>query len=325
MEMAEPLGFNTLSCVEHHFDDYAVCPDNTQLLSYMAARTSTITLATGAVILPWNDPLRVAEKIVLLDHLAKGRLRFGMGRGLARMEYAGFRQDMNESRARFDEAARMITDALETGQMEHEGEYYSQPAVDIRPTPTRSFKDRTYSVAMTPDSADAAASLGTGMLCFITQPVEDHLPSVESYRSQYQEAHGTKPRAVVFSEFMYCSHDEAEAEKAAREYIGNYFLSVVKHYEFAGTHFDDTKGYKAYGAGAAAIREAGMEAATEGYVNAQIWGTPSQIIEKVQKQKELVGDLEIEVVVSYGGMPFEQVRKSYELFAKEVLPELNQL
>ena len=74
-------------------------------LSYLAGRTSSITLGTGAVILPWNDPLRVAEKITMLDHLAEGRLVFGMGRGLARMEYAGFRQDMNEARERSDEGA----------------------------------------------------------------------------------------------------------------------------------------------------------------------------------------------------------------------------
>ena len=104
-EMAETLGYDSVWSVEHHFDDYSMCPDATQALSYLAGRTSSITLGTGAVILPWNDPLRVAEKITLLDHLAHGRLEFGMGRGLAKMEYTGFRQDMNEARERFDEAA----------------------------------------------------------------------------------------------------------------------------------------------------------------------------------------------------------------------------
>ncbi|NQY92472.1 MAG: LLM class flavin-dependent oxidoreductase, partial [Deltaproteobacteria bacterium] len=107
-EMAEDLGFDELWPVEHHFTDYAACPDNAQLLSYLAARTSSIGLATGAVILPWNDPLRVAEKIVLLDHLSNGRAVFGMGRGLSLREYNGFGIDMEESRDRFDEASEMI-------------------------------------------------------------------------------------------------------------------------------------------------------------------------------------------------------------------------
>jgi hypothetical protein len=97
-ELAEALGFHALWPVEHHFFDYSFCPDNTVFLAHMAARTKRILLGTGAVILPWNDPLRVAEKISLLDHLSGGRVLFGMGRGLARREYAGFGIPMDESR-----------------------------------------------------------------------------------------------------------------------------------------------------------------------------------------------------------------------------------
>ena len=113
--LAEPLGFDTLSAVEHHFFNYAMSPDNTQFLSYMAARTERIGLLTGAVILPWNDPLRVVEKMIVLDHLSQGRALFGIGRGLARREYERFGVDMNEARGRFDEAAELILRGLEDG------------------------------------------------------------------------------------------------------------------------------------------------------------------------------------------------------------------
>jgi alkanesulfonate monooxygenase SsuD/methylene tetrahydromethanopterin reductase-like flavin-dependent oxidoreductase (luciferase family) len=79
--LAEELGYDDIWPVEHHFCDYAACPDNTQYLSYMAARTKRIGLATGAVIIPWNDPVRVVEKIAMLDHLSGGRVVFGMGGG----------------------------------------------------------------------------------------------------------------------------------------------------------------------------------------------------------------------------------------------------
>src|SRR5213075_3234928 len=85
--MAEPLGFGMVMAVEHHFCDYAACPDNAQFLSWLAAKTSRVRLGTGAFILPWNNPLRVAEKITLLDHLSGGRAVLGVGRGLARREY----------------------------------------------------------------------------------------------------------------------------------------------------------------------------------------------------------------------------------------------
>src|SRR6266576_3264585 len=94
-ELPDELGFHALWPVEHHFDDYSFCPDNTVFLAHMAARTTRILLGTGAVILPWNDPLRVAEKIALLDHLAQGRLVLGMRRGLAQMEYRGCSPDID--------------------------------------------------------------------------------------------------------------------------------------------------------------------------------------------------------------------------------------
>jgi alkanesulfonate monooxygenase SsuD/methylene tetrahydromethanopterin reductase-like flavin-dependent oxidoreductase (luciferase family) len=86
-DLAEPLGFDALWPPEHHFTDYSACPDNLQFLSYMAAKTERIQLGTGAVIVPWNDPLRVVEKVAFLDHLSNGRAVLGLGRGLARVEY----------------------------------------------------------------------------------------------------------------------------------------------------------------------------------------------------------------------------------------------
>src|SRR3546814_1076391 len=111
--LAEELGFDALWPVEHHFEDYSFCPDNFVVLANLAARTERIGLGTGAVILPWNDPLRVAEKASLLDHLSGGRLLLGVGRGLARREYERMGLDMNTPRERFDEAAAMVLDALD--------------------------------------------------------------------------------------------------------------------------------------------------------------------------------------------------------------------
>jgi alkanesulfonate monooxygenase SsuD/methylene tetrahydromethanopterin reductase-like flavin-dependent oxidoreductase (luciferase family) len=86
--LAEEVGFDVVWAVEHHLYDYSFCPDNTQWLAYIAGRTERIDLGTAAIILPWNEPLRVAEKVALLDQLAAGRLRLGFGRGLSRREYA---------------------------------------------------------------------------------------------------------------------------------------------------------------------------------------------------------------------------------------------
>src|SRR6185312_3842736 len=129
--LADELGFDVLWAVEHHFYDYSFCPDNLQVMAYLAALCPNIDLGTAAVILPWNDPLRVAEKAIVLDLLSKGRLRFGIGRGLARREFAAFNQTMEQSRERFDESAAMILEALRTGVIEGNGKYYKQPRIEL--------------------------------------------------------------------------------------------------------------------------------------------------------------------------------------------------
>src|SRR2546426_11423421 len=100
---AEGMGFDIIWPVEHHFFDYSMCPDNMQYLSYIAARTERMELGTGAVILPWNNPMRVVEKMVLLDHLSDGRAVLGLGRGLSRREYARFGGETAEEREPLNE------------------------------------------------------------------------------------------------------------------------------------------------------------------------------------------------------------------------------
>jgi alkanesulfonate monooxygenase SsuD/methylene tetrahydromethanopterin reductase-like flavin-dependent oxidoreductase (luciferase family) len=321
-ELAEPLGFDTIWCVEHHFDDYSECPDNTQLLSYLAGRTQRIHLGTAAVILPWNDPLRVAEKLVLLDSLSEGRALFGMGRGLARMEYTGFRVDMNEARGRFNEAAKMILEALETGAIEGRGPHYVQPRTELRPRPSRSFKGRIYAVAMSPESAPITAELGARMMFFVQYPIAQHLPGVQSYREHFRKFHGVEAPPVLTTDFVLCDRDAARAEAMARRYVAGYFMSVMRHYEFLGEHFGRAKGYEAYAQAAELLREAGQEAATEAFVEAQSWGTPQQILDKLEKRRQVIGDFELNAITSFSGLSFAEAERSLRLFAEEVLPEI---
>ena len=163
-DLAEPLGYESIWGVEHHFTDYTMCPDVLQFLSYMAGRTERAKLGSMVVVLPWHDPVRVAEEFVMLDNLSDGRVVVGVGRGLARVEYAGFRLDMNESRQRFNESAELLVQALEEGYAEFDGELINQPRVEIRPNPFRTFQGRTYAAAISPESSIILAKLGVGML-----------------------------------------------------------------------------------------------------------------------------------------------------------------
>jgi len=325
--LAEELGFDSVWSAEHHFDDYSMCPDNLQIMAYLAGKTTHIKLGTGAVILPWNDPLRVVEKAVMLDHMAPGRVLLGMGRGLAKMEYEGFRVDMNESRQRFDEAAPMIMAGIKNGYVENDGPMYRQPKVNVRPGPNqeRTWDGRMFGVAMSPDSIPAVAKLGVQLMTFMQYPFEVHAEAIERWRGLHREEHGTEPGPPLLQDFVYCHEDPEEAERVAREHISRYFLSVIKHYDFAGSHWRETKGYEAYQVGADMIREAGMETAAQAYVEANNYGTPEQIVEKYAARRETVGNFLANGAFAFGGLPLDKAEASLRLFGEKVVPELHKM
>ncbi|QIZ01157.1 LLM class flavin-dependent oxidoreductase [Streptomyces sp. S1D4-11] len=326
-EQAEPLGFDGIWCVEHHFDkDYSMCPDNLQLLSYLAGRTTSIELVPAAVILPWHEqPLRVAEKIAMLDNMSDGRVYLGVGRGLAKDEYASFGIDMEESRERFDESYAIISNALETGKAKAEGKFFNHPESPVRPAPARSFKDRIFTIAMSPDSLDIAAKSGTAMATFVVGPAEAHKPLIDGYREAFQKYNGRPAPSPHLDEFVYCHEDPEEAERAAREYITNYYVQFIRHYSMLGDHFASTKGYQSYAALASAISEAGALGAAEAYLQAQTWGTPDQVIEKIKAKRAVLGDYDLTGIFMYGGMSYETAEASMRLWAEKVIPAVKDL
>jgi len=324
-ELADRLGYDSLWAVEHHFDDYAMCPDNVVLLANVAGRTERVKLGTGAVILPWNDPLRVAEKMIMLDILSGGRAIFGMGRGLARTEYAPFRIPMSESRGRFDEAATMIARALETGYIEGDGPYYPQPRAELRPKPRESFRGRLYCVAGSPDSITSCVNLGATLMTIVTRPVPELMPTFVTYREEYRATHGVEAPPIALNLNMYCHADAEVAKERAHRYVSAFFVSNVRHYEFAGEHFAETEGYQRYAETARAIREAGLDAAATAYAECSLSGTPDQLVEQLTGIREVLGPFQLIVLPSFGGMPYDQAQQSLELFAAEVMPAAREL
>lgn len=326
---AEEVGMDFLLLPEHHFDpNYSMMPDNLQWLSYLAGKTTRIKLGTGAIILPWHaNPTRIAEKISMLQILLGDRFLLGFGRGLAREEYRAFGVDMNTSRERFDQSAEIILDILDTGIAEYETKYFKQSRTTITPKPLHGYRDRGFfSVAMTPDSGIAAANLGGTMMSFVQLPWAQHSAAVDAWRKRFKEVHpGKPPGAPVFSDFTFCHEDAAVAEKVAREYLTKYYASVIRHYDFDGSHWGETQGYQAYQAGANALKEIGIDAACEGFVQSQVWGTPEQIVRKWVQRIELTGELRPAMVISYAGMPFELARSSLKLIGEKVAPALRKI
>ena len=160
---AEGLGFESIWVTEHHFSNSSISPSPLQSLAYLAGRTRQVKLGTQVVVLPWNDPVRVAEQALWLDNVTEGRLLLGFGRGLGKMEYDGLRVDINQTRQLYREHAELIITALETGVIEG-GEFTKQPRRELRPRPFRSFEGRVFGSAGSPESVRTVAELGMGVM-----------------------------------------------------------------------------------------------------------------------------------------------------------------
>ena len=321
-KLADELGFAAIWAVEHHFNDYSFCPDNLQLMAYLATICPNIDLGTAAVILPWNNPLRVAEKAIVLDMLSKGRLRFGIGRGLARREFAAFNQTMDESRERFDESSKMILDALRTGWIEGNGKYYPQKRVELRPRPKYSFDGRIYAVASSDDSLEAAARIGARMVMFADRPWPLRMGAIQRYRDLFEQFNGAAPLPMLIADFCLCAPAADGLEETARKHMGSFVQSNIEHYELMSDHFATTKGYNAYAQKSEIARQTGVSGMVDGFMKAAVWGSPDRILRELETRRDVIGDFELSTSFRFGGIPIELAESSMRLFAKEVLPVL---
>ena len=233
-DMAEPLGFESIWSVEHHFTDYTMCPDVVQFLSYMAGRTRHVRLGSMVVVLPWHDPMRVAEQISMLDHLSGGRMILGLGRGAGKVEFDGFRLDMGDSRELFVEYGEALLRGLETGVMEYDGKHYKQPATAIRPAPYKSFRGRTYAAAVSPESARIMAKLGVGLLIIPQKPWREVEKELTEYNKLYREINGTDAPQPISAGWTFVDESAERARDMAMKYIGGYYRTVLDHYQFGG-------------------------------------------------------------------------------------------
>ncbi len=321
-DLAEPLGFQSIWGVEHHFTDYTMCPDVLQFLSYMAGRTTRAALGSMVVVVPWHDPMRIAEEVCMLDNLSDGRLILGLGRGAGKVEFDGFRLSMDEARPRFVEAAQMLLEGLERGYCEYQGDFVRQPRADIRPAPFKSFRGRTYAAAVSPESARIMAELGVGILIIPQKPWPEVAKELDTYRAIYREVNGAEAPPPISAGWTFCDRSAERAREMAYRYIGGYFHTVLDHYHFDGDHLARTKGYEYYGKMSEKIATYGTDKVIDFFVDLQVWGTPEQCYDKIMDIRRRVGNDHYVGVFSYAGMPPDEAERNMRLFAAEVMPAL---
>src|SRR6201996_8448023 len=122
---AEALGYHSTFLVEHHFTGWSQISATLNLLTWLAARQKSLRVGTAVMVLPWHNPVLLAEQAATLDLLSGGRLDFGVGKGYRHNEFRGFEVPVEEADARFEECLDVLLKSFVSDTpWSHKGRYW---------------------------------------------------------------------------------------------------------------------------------------------------------------------------------------------------------
>ena len=213
---AERLGFSSVFLVEHHFTGFGQVSASMNLLTYLAARTDRIRLGTAVVVLPWHNPILVAEQAATLDLLSNGRLDFGVGKGYRSYEFSGFCIAPEEATERFEEAMEVIRKAWTTqGRFSYQGKRGRFDNVLVEPSPIQQPHPPFWLGAGSADSIRRAAREGYNLLLDQIAPTELIIDRVHTFRQECQRiGRPYDPMMVGVTRGLQIVHNEEERKRA---------------------------------------------------------------------------------------------------------------
>jgi len=287
---AEALGYHSTFLVEHHFTGFGQVSATLNLLTWIGALTSTLRLGTAVTVLPWHNPVLLAEQIATLDLLSEGRVDAGIGKGYRMKEFEGFSISMDEADARFEECLEVMLKAWTSDTpWSHQGTYWQYNEVVVEPPSTQKPHPQIWMGAGSPRSVKQVAQLGFNMLLgqfdsfeMIAEEVALFKSEVESLGRVFDPMSVAVARSVNLVDST-AEYDQAlESRMAARRRTQNLALRP---------DFQDTRD--------------SAEAGT-------IYGSPDQVSEKIQA----LHDIGIEYVLLNAPAGISTLRR----FAKDVMP-----
>ena len=317
IEYAEELGFDSVWIAEHHSSRYGICPSLMPMVTYVAARTKRIRIGTGVSVLPFHNPILLAEESSMMDVLSDGRLEFGVGRGSADYEFGNFKIDFESRDARFQEALDVILGLWTTPEFTYHGEFYQVDGLTLAPTPLQRPHPPVFlAVSRTPASVDVAVSRDLPILTSFSTPEADNLGLFSLYAERCSAA--GKPAhldRMPYFRFVYLSEDEGEAREYPREaltWVRD--LGGLRRTITSGDEIDvDLDHWRRTRPVDPPSYESELE--TTAY-----FGTPDQCtrwIGKLQTEHDIGY---FGASMSFGAMEHAKVMRSMELFAREVMP-----
>ena len=297
---AEQLGFYGVYLVEHHFTGRGQISSSLNLLSHLAARTSTLRLGTAVIVVPWHNPLLLAEQAATVDVLSNGRLDLGVGRGYRDYEFTGFGVTPDEAQTRFDEAMIVLRLAWASeDRFSHHGRHWTFEDVVIEPRPVQQPHPPLWLGAGSPPSIERAAR--DGYRLFLDQVGSFDLTAqrLARYRAS-REAAGLaySPADIAVTRALRIAHSEADRDRQLERQMAT--LTVLAEASSATRDGEPSNPFYSAPDARRDTAEAGA-----------ILGTPDECIERLQRLQ--AGGVE---QVLFAGASVADLR----LFAAEVMP-----
>jgi alkanesulfonate monooxygenase SsuD/methylene tetrahydromethanopterin reductase-like flavin-dependent oxidoreductase (luciferase family) len=297
---AEALGYHSTFLVEHHFTGYGQVSASLTLLTWVAAKTRSLRLGTAVLVLPWHNPVLVAEQAATIDLLSGGRLDFGVGKGYRHNEFVGFAIPMEEADARFDESLDIVLKAWTLHQrFSHRGKYWTFENVIVEPPTAQKPHPPLWMGAGSPDSIRKVAERGHNLLLDQFASIEAIGERIALFKAEV-ERRGRRfdPMEIGVARAFYVAKDEADKEAALeRRLAAQRRLTAISQRPDGSNKasilaFSDT-------------REASEESA--------LYGTPNEIAAKLERLRQLGAHY---VLLNGGGPARDNLRR----FAREVMP-----
>jgi alkanesulfonate monooxygenase SsuD/methylene tetrahydromethanopterin reductase-like flavin-dependent oxidoreductase (luciferase family) len=321
----EELGYDFVFAPEHHVSPYGLSVNPLQFMTFLAGRTKRINFGTSIVVLPWWNPLRVAEELALLDNLAPDRKKLiGVGRGVAPFEYAAMGTPYDDRRERNDEAIEIIRLALTQESFSYDGEVFQIPEVTLRPRPVNADLVDSLLIAATSDETlIEGGKRGLGLIYAGQKSTGLTRADVEMLNHERVE-NGYEPTQPVLLTWLMCCESEQEARDRITQASSGLLFDLTNNYaQPIWDQFDRSAGYDSFVAQLQGQATEPDIKAVERFIDNQIWGTPDQCLQKVRSLQEQTGARNISFQVQYGDLSHEEALTSMRLFARDAIDKLH--
>lgn len=305
---AEALGFEQAWLTEHHFNAFSVSASIFPLLAHLAARTSRIRLGAGAVLLPFHDPVRVAEDAATVDALSGGRLLLGLCKGGPFPDqFRHFGVSHDESRQRMFEALDLLEKLFGGTGIAHASEHFRYDDLSVYPRPLRSPLP-IWLASMADESLALAAARGYGLMGPSAAPAAKMRALLDAFHALRPE----RSPPFVLARYLLCARDSRRAREEALPFIRDF----GKNMRAAIRRIPAEPPLLPFGEPAAAYEEERLLA------NA-IVGDPQACIDQCLALRETLGPVPVVLLLKPASYDPSVNRRSLTLFAERVRPALS--